>query len=72
MPLWFQKHLKAGAKKVIFSALGKDDAHAIVMGVNEDTYETSMKTVSCAFCTTKGLALAVTILQEKWGIRGVC
>jgi glyceraldehyde 3-phosphate dehydrogenase len=64
-----QKHLKAGAKKVIFSAPGKDDTHTIVMGVNEDTYETSMKAVSCASCTTNGLAPAVRVLQEKWGIK---
>ncbi|CAE7575597.1 GAPC1 [Symbiodinium natans] len=31
-----QPHLKAGAKKVIFSAPAKDDSHTIVMGVNED------------------------------------
>merc|ERR1712232_137329 len=35
-------HLAAGAKKVIFSAPAKDDSHTIVMGVNEDTYESSM------------------------------
>merc|ERR1711957_290378 len=36
---------------------------------NEDTYETSMKAVSCASCTTNGLAPAVRVLQEKWGIK---
>ena len=40
-----QGHLKAGAKKVIFSAPAKDDSHTIVMGVNEDTYEPSMECV---------------------------
>merc|ERR1712137_932505 len=34
-----QPHLKAGAKKVVFSAPAKDDSHTIVMGVNEDTYK---------------------------------
>eukprot|EP00438_Fugacium_kawagutii_P016664 Skav229374 [mRNA] locus=scaffold584:99999:109243:- [translate_table: standard] len=64
-----QGHLKAGAKKVIFSAPAKDDSHTIVMGVNEDTYDTSMECVSCASCTTNGLAPAVRVLQEKWGIK---
>ena len=49
-------HLKAGAKKIIFSAPAKDDSHTIVMGVNEDTYKPSMTEVSCASCTTNGLA----------------
>ena len=39
------------------------------MGVNEDTYETSMEAVSCASCTTNGLAPAVRVLQERWGIK---
>ena len=65
-----QGHLKAGAKKVIFSAPAKDDSHTIVMGVNEDTYDPSMECVSfCASCTTNGLAPAVRVLQEKWGIK---
>jgi glyceraldehyde 3-phosphate dehydrogenase len=64
-----QAHLKAGAKKIIFSAPAKDDSHTIVMGVNEDTYKPSMECVSCASCTTNGLAPAVRVLQEKWGIK---
>ncbi|CAE7909642.1 GAPC1, partial [Symbiodinium sp. KB8] len=64
-----QPHLKAGAKKVIFSAPAKDDSHTIVMGVNEDTYSPSMEAVSCASCTTNGLAPAVRVLQEKFGIK---
>merc|ERR1711939_890667 len=39
------------------------------MGVNEDTYKTDMECVSCASCTTNGLAPAVRVLQEKWGIK---
>merc|ERR1712054_381315 len=64
-----QGHLKAGAKKVIFSAPAKDDSHTIVMGVNEDTYKPSMECVSCASCTTNGLAPAVRVLNEKFGIK---
>merc|ERR1711975_210875 len=64
-----QPHLKAGAKKVVFSAPAKDDSHTIVMGVNEDTYKPDMDCVSCASCTTNGLAPAVRVLQEKFGIK---
>merc|ERR1712078_209474 len=64
-----QPHLKAGAKKVVFSAPAKDDSHTIVMGVNQDTYKPSMECVSCASCTTNGLAPAVRVLNEKFGIK---
>ena len=61
--------MRAGAKKVVFSAPDKDDSHTIVMGVNEDTYMPSLECVSCASCTTNGLAPAVRVLQEAWGIK---
>jgi len=64
-----QGHLEAGAKKVIFSAPAKDDSHTIVMGVNEDTYDPSMTSVSCASCTTNGLAPAAKVLNDNWGIK---
>merc|ERR1711924_34139 len=49
-------HIAAGAKKIIFSAPAKDDSPTVVMGVNEETYDPSMVAVSCASCTTNGLA----------------
>merc|ERR1712087_990788 len=64
-----QPHLQAGAKKVIFSAPAKDDSHTIVMGVNDDTYDSSMTEVSNASCTTNGLAPAAKVLNDKWGIK---
>jgi len=64
-----QGHLKAGAKKVVFSAPAKDDSHTIVMGVNQETYETSMECVSCASCTTNGLAPAVKAINDAFGIK---
>merc|ERR1719428_2373154 len=64
-----QPHLKAGAKKVVFSAPAKDDSHTIVMGVNEDTYESSMTAVSCASCTTNGLAPVVKAINDAFGIK---
>merc|ERR1711972_569120 len=59
----------AGAKKVVFSAPAKDDSHTVVMGVNEDTYDPTMTCVPCASCTTNGLAPAVRVLNEKFGIK---
>merc|ERR1712100_860088 len=63
-----QPHLGAGAKKVIFSAPAKDDSKVIVMGVNQDEYETSMNAVSCASCTTNGLAPMVKAINDAYGI----
>merc|ERR1719213_49581 len=63
-----QPHLGAGAKKVIFSAPAKDDSKAIVMGVNQDEYETIMDAVSCASCTTNGLAPMVKAINDAYGI----
>merc|ERR1711959_773995 len=65
-----EKHLKGGAKKVIISAPAKDaDTPTIVVGVNEEDYKTEMKVVSCASCTTNGLAPLVKIINEKFGIK---
>merc|ERR1712224_734297 len=64
-----QPHLKAGAKKVIFSAPAKDDSHTIVMGVNQDTYKSDMNCVSCASCTTNGLAPVVKAVHDGFGIK---
>merc|ERR1712054_171750 len=64
------KHIDGGAKKVIISAPAKDaDTPTIVVGVNADDYETSMKVVSCASCTTNGLAPIVKVINEKFGIK---
>jgi glyceraldehyde 3-phosphate dehydrogenase len=64
-----QAHLKAGAKKVVFSAPAKDESHTIVMGVNQETYVSSMQAVSCASCTTNGLAPLVKCINDKFGIK---
>ena len=45
-----QAHLDAGAKKVVMSAPSKDDTPMFVVGVNENTYDTSMNFVSNASC----------------------
>lgn len=61
-------HLTAGAKKVIISAPPKDDAPIFVMGVNHTKYESDMKVVSNASCTTNCLAPITKVLHDNYGI----
>ena len=64
------KHIEGGAKHVVISAPGKDaETPTLVVGVNEDEYESSMAVVSCASCTTNGLAPIVKVVNEKFGIK---
>jgi len=64
------KHIEGGAKHVIISAPAKDaETPTLVVGVNEDEYESSMAVVSCASCTTNGLAPIVKVINEKFGIK---
>lgn len=62
------KHLKAGAKKVVISAPGKDVDRMIVLGVNEKTLKKSDKIISMASCTTNCLAPVAKILEDSFGI----
>jgi len=66
-----QAHIEAGAKKVVISAPAKDEpTPTLVMGVNEETYDSKgMSVVSCASCTTNGLAPLVKVINEKFGIK---
>lgn len=61
-------HIAAGAKKVVFSAPAKDESRTIVMGVNEEDYRSDMTYVSCASCTTNGLAPVVKAINDAYGI----
>lgn len=61
-------HVDAGVKKVIFSAPAKDKSPTIVMGVNENEYKPDMTYVSCASCTTNGLAPVVKAINDRFGI----
>jgi len=63
-----QSILDGGAKKVIYSAPAKDDSQTIVMGVNQDEYDGSENFVSCASCTTNGLAPMVKAINDEFGI----
>jgi len=64
-------HKESGAKKIIISAPSKDaDTPTIVVGVNTDDYDpATMDVVSCASCTTNGLAPLVKTINEKFGIK---
>jgi glyceraldehyde 3-phosphate dehydrogenase len=63
-----EKHLAAGAKKVVMSAPSKDDTRMFVMGVNDDTYK-GEAIVSNASCTTNCLAPVAKVLHDNWGIK---
>jgi glyceraldehyde 3-phosphate dehydrogenase len=63
-----QKHLDAGAKKVVMSAPSKDDTPMFVYGVNDKTYA-GQAIISNASCTTNCLAPVAKVLNDKWGIK---
>lgn len=64
-----QKHLDAGAKKVLISAPAKGgDVKTIVLGVNDDIIDADDLIVSNASCTTNCLAPMIKVLEEKIGV----
>ncbi|MFN3405679.1 MAG: type I glyceraldehyde-3-phosphate dehydrogenase [Cytophagaceae bacterium] len=63
-----QKHLQAGAKKVVMSAPAKDDTPTYVMGVNNKKYTKDQNIISNASCTTNCLAPIAKVLHDKFGI----
>lgn len=63
-----QKHIDAGAKKVILSAPSKDDTPMFVYGVNDKTYA-GQTIISNASCTTNCLAPVAKVLNDKFGIK---
>jgi len=63
-----QKHIDAGAKKVVMSAPAKDDTPTFVMGVNHKELKADQHIVSNASCTTNCLAPIAKVLNDKFGI----
>ena len=63
-----QKHIDAGAKKVVQSAPSKDGTPMFVYGVNHETYA-GQAIVSAASCTTNCLAPVAKVLNDKWGLK---
>ena len=65
-----EKHLKAGAKKVVISAPAKNPDVTLVLGVNEEVYNHEKHhIISMASCTTNCLAVMVKVLHKEFGIR---
>ena len=62
------KHIAAGAKRVVLSAPAKDDTPTFVMGVNNKSYTKDMTIVSNASCTTNCLAPVAKVLNDNFGI----
>ena len=63
-----QKHIEAGAKKVVQSAPSKDDTPMFVYGVNHSTYK-GESIISAASCTTNALAPVAKVLHDQFGIK---
>jgi glyceraldehyde 3-phosphate dehydrogenase len=63
-----EKHLEAGAKRVLISAPAKGVDLTVVYGVNDDKLTSDMKIVSNASCTTNCLAPVAKVLNDTIGI----
>ncbi len=63
-----QKHIDAGAKKVIISAPGKGNVQTIVLGVNDHEIDKDKAIYSNASCTTNCLAPMVKVLDEAFEV----
>jgi len=64
-----QKHIEAGAKKVLISAPAKDEDLTVVFGVNQELYDNDKHhVVSNASCTTNSLAPVMKVLEDSFGV----
>lgn len=65
----YMDHIKAGAKKVILTVPAKDEIATVVLGVNEEIIDPSIKAYSNASCTTNCLAPVAKVLNDAFGIK---
>ena len=63
-----EKHITAGAKRVIITAPGKNVDATIVLGVNDGIYNDDMKIISLASCTTNCYGPVVKVIHNKFGV----
>lgn len=64
------KHIQSGAKKVVVSEQStSNDMDTIVLGVNEDTIETTDDVISSASCTTNSVGALMAILDAEFGVQ---
>jgi glyceraldehyde 3-phosphate dehydrogenase len=67
---WLQKHLAAGAQKVILTTPPRDEIDLVVVsGVNDDLLKPEHRVLSLGSCTSNAVAPIVKILHEGFGIR---
>ncbi|MGD1836806.1 MAG: type I glyceraldehyde-3-phosphate dehydrogenase [Nitrososphaeraceae archaeon] len=67
-----QKHIKAGAKKVVITAPSKNADITMILGINDNMYQKSKHNIiSMASCTTNSLAPVVKVINDKFGIENV-
>ena len=64
-----EKHIKAGAKKVILSAPGKGEISSVVLGVNDAALKSGDAVIDNASCTTNCLAPVVKVLHDNFTIK---
>ncbi|TCS87203.1 glyceraldehyde 3-phosphate dehydrogenase [Anseongella ginsenosidimutans] len=65
-----QKHLRAGAGRVLLSAPPKDKSvPTVVLGVNDEALSRDMPVISNASCTTNNVAMLIKVLDERWGVK---
>ncbi|ABR31115.1 glyceraldehyde-3-phosphate dehydrogenase [Thermosipho melanesiensis] len=63
-----EKHLKAGAKKVVITAPAKGEDITIVLGCNEEQLKPEHKIISCASCTTNSIASIAKVINDEFKI----
>ena len=65
----YLSHIDAGAKKVILTVPAKDEIETMVLGVNDDSYNSGVEAWSNASCTTNCLAPMAKVLNDTFGIK---